>query len=240
MARIQYDVQGCGLWQSESFAESGRKNGERIVILRQIEVGNFSIFSYLIGDEQSGEGLFIDPSADHDLLLKEAKSHNLAIKYIVNTHSHIDHTMGNREMVRRTGAKVILHEADAAGLLDTPPDILDMFGAEEPPPADILVADGDRITVGSVSLQVIHTPGHTPGGMCLYTDGMLFTGDTLFVGSVGRTDFPGGSYPELERSIRTKLYTLPGDTMVYPGHNYGMTPTSTIQHERRSNGVIRG
>lgn len=210
------------------------------MILRQIEVGNFSIFSYLIGEEQSGECLFIDPSDDHAQLLKEAAAHNLTVKYVVNTHSHIDHTMGNREMVRRTGAKVIIHEADAAGLLDTPRNILEMFGAEDPPPADILVSDGDLIQVGGISLQVLHTPGHTPGGMCLYMDGMLFSGDTLFVGSVGRTDFPGGSYAELERSIRTKLYTLPGDTVVFPGHNYGMTPTSTIQQERRSNGVIRG
>ena len=112
------------------------------MIIRQIEVGNFNIFSYLIGDEQAKEGLFIDPSDGHDLLLKEAKAHELAIKYIVNTHCHIDHTMGNGEMVRRTGAKVIIHEADAAGLLDTPSNILDMFGAKEPPPADILVSDG--------------------------------------------------------------------------------------------------
>ncbi len=214
--------------------------GEGTVIIKQIEVGNFSIFSYLIGDEQAGECLFIDPSDDHELLLKEALAHGLTVKYIVNTHSHIDHTMGNREMVRRTGAKVIIHEADASGLLETPPDILEMFEAEDPPPADILISEGSLIQIGSVTLQVIHTPGHTPGGMCLYREGMVFTGDTLFVGSVGRTDFPGGSYAELEKSIRTKLYSLPGDTVVYPGHNYGMTPTSTIQLERRTNAVIRG
>jgi len=210
------------------------------VIIRQIEVGNFSIFSYLIGDEQARECLFIDPSGDHDLLLREARAHELSVKYIANTHSHIDHTMGNREMVRRTGAKIVIHKADAAGLFDTPRDILEMFGAELPPPADILVSDGGLIQVGSVALQVIHTPGHTPGGMCLYIEGMVFTGDTLFVGSVGRTDFPGGSYAELEQSVRAKLYTLPGDTVVFPGHNYGMTPTSTIQRERRTNAVIRG
>lgn len=210
------------------------------MIIKQIEVGNFSIFSYLIGDEQARECLFIDPSGDHDLLLKEAGEHELSVKYIVNTHSHIDHTMGNREMVRRTGAKIVIHEADAGRLFDTPRDILEMFGAEAPPPADILVSDGGLIQVGSVALQVIHTPGHTPGGMCLYIEGMVFTGDTLFVGSVGRTDFPGGSYAELEQSVRAKLYSLPGDTVVFPGHNYGMTPTSTIQQERRTNAVIRG
>ncbi len=210
------------------------------MIVRQIEVGNFSIFSYLIADEQTKEGLFIDPSDDHDILLKEAASHGLIIKYIVNTHYHIDHAMGNKEMVRRTRAKIVIHEADAPGLLTTQRDLLEMFHAEPSPPADILVSDGQLIKVGNVALKVIHTPGHTPGGMCLFIDGMVFTGDTLFVGSVGRTDFPGGSYQELERSVRTKLYTLPGDTVVFPGHNYGMRPTSTIQQERRTNAVIRG
>jgi len=142
-------------------------------------------------------------------------------------------------MVRRTGAEVVIHEADAPGLLQTPRDILEMFGAESPPPADILVSDGQLIEVGSVALKVIHTPGHTPGGMCLYIDGMVFTGDTLFVGAIGRTDFPGGSYRQLETSVRTKLYTLPGDTVVLPGHNYGSSPTSTIDRERRTNPYIR-
>ena len=210
------------------------------MIVRQFEVGNFSIFSYLIADEQAKEGLFVDPSDDHDTLLNEAASHGLTIKYIVNTHHHIDHSMGNKGMVRRTGAKIVIHEADAPALLTTQRDIMEMFQAESSPPADILVSDGQLITVGNVALKVIHTPGHTPGGMCLFIDGMVFTGDTLFVGSVGRTDFPGGSYQELERSVRTKLYTLPGDTVVFPGHNYGMRPTSTIQQERRTNAVIRG
>ena len=210
------------------------------MLVRQFEVGNFSIFSYLVADEQAKEALFIDPSDEHDLLLKEAASRGLNIKYIVNTHSHIDHSMGNREMVRRTGAKVVIHKADAPGLLETPRDILAMFGAEDPPPADILVSDGQLIQVGNVALQVLHTPGHTPGGMCLYVEGMVFTGDTLFVGSIGRTDFPGGSYQELEHSVRTKLYSLPGDTVVFPGHNYGDNPTSTIERERRTNSFIRG
>ena len=209
------------------------------MIIRQIEVGNFSIFSYLIADEQAKEGLFIDPSADHDLLQKEARANDLTIKYIVNTHHHIDHVMGNREMVRRTGAKIVIHEADAPWLGHTDPEMIELFGAVQSPPADIRVSDGQLIRVGDVALKVLHTPGHTPGGMCLYTDGMVFTGDTLFVGSTGRTDFPGGSYAELERSIRTKLYTLPGNTVILPGHNYGITPTSTIEQERRTNAVIR-
>jgi len=210
------------------------------VIVRQFEVGNFNIFCYLIADEQAKEGFFVDPSAQHDMLLNEAASHDLTIKYVVNTHHHIDHSMGNKEMVRRTGAKIVIHEADASGLLNTPRNMLEMFGAESSPPADILVSDGQIIKIGNVSLRVIHTPGHTPGGMCLYMEGMVFTGDTLFVGSIGRTDFPGGSYPELERSIRNKLYALPGDTVVFPGHNYGISPTSTIEQERRTNAFVRG
>ncbi len=209
------------------------------MVIKQFEVGNMNVFSYLIGDEQAKECLYIDPAGGHDLLIREAESRDLAIKYIVNTHSHIDHVMGNKEMVQRTGAKIIIHEADAPGLADTPQYLLDMFGAVPSPPADILVSDGQTIQVGAVALKVIHTPGHTPGGMCLYIDGMVFTGDTLFVGSIGRTDLPGSVHQDLEESIRSKLYALPGETVVLPGHNYGMTSTSTIEQERTTNAFVR-
>jgi glyoxylase-like metal-dependent hydrolase (beta-lactamase superfamily II) len=211
------------------------------MIVKQYEVGNFAVFCYLIGDEETQEGLFIDPADDAMRLLAEAKSHGLnKIKYIVNTHSHVDHVMGNAEMVKKTGAKIIIHEEEAGFLVQTPPDLLTMFRATPSPPADILVKEGEFIQVGQVELKVIHTPGHSPGGMSLYVDGMVFTGDTLFVGSVGRTDFPGSSWDVLEASIRKKLYVLPGETVVFPGHNYGSTPTSTIQYERRHNSFVRG
>ena len=211
------------------------------MVVQQFEVGNFAVFSYLIGDEKTQEGLFIDPADDAKRLLSEAKSHGLkTIKYIVNTHSHVDHVMGNAEMVKKTGAKIVVHEEDASDVSQTPSDLLEMFGATPSPPAEILVKDGDVIQVGDVKLKVIHTPGHSPGGMSLYLDGMVFTGDTLFVGSVGRTDFPGSSWDVLEASVRKKLYVLPGETVVFPGHNYGSTPTSTIQYERRHNPFVRG
>jgi glyoxylase-like metal-dependent hydrolase (beta-lactamase superfamily II) len=143
-------------------------------------------------------------------------------------------------MVKKTGAKIIIHEEDAVALGRTPSYLLEMFGATASPPADTTLREGDVIQVGSVKLKAIHTPGHSPGGMSLYLDGMVFTGDTLFVGSVGRTDFPGSSWDVLEASIRKKLYVLPGETVVFPGHNYGSTPTSTIQYERRHNPFVRG
>lgn len=211
------------------------------MIVKQYEVGNFSIFCYLIGDEETQEGLFIDPADEVDSLLKEAKKNGLdKIKYIVNTHCHVDHIMGNAEMKKKTGAKIIIHEEEAAYLTRTSPDLLMMFQATPSPPADILVKEGDRIKVGKVALTVLHTPGHSPGGMSLYMDGMVFTGDTLFVGSVGRTDFPGSSWDVMEASIRNKLFTLPGNTVVFPGHNYGSAPTSTIQYEKRYNPFVRG
>jgi len=211
------------------------------MIVKQYEVGNFAVFCYLIGDEESQEGLFIDPADDTTKLLAEARSHGLdKIKYIINTHSHVDHIMGNAEMANQTGAKIVVHEEDATALARTPSYLLEMFNATTSPPADILVKEGDVIQVGNVRLKVIHTPGHSAGGMSLYLDGRVFTGDTLFVGSVGRTDFPGSSWDVLEASIRNKLYALPGETVVFPGHNYGPTPTSTIQYERRHNPFVRG
>ena len=211
------------------------------MVVKQYEVGNFAVFCYLVGDEETQEGLFIDPADDAKKLLSEAKSQGInKINYIVNTHSHVDHIMGNAEMVKKTGAKIIIHQEDASALVRTSTDLLEMFGAAASPPADIQVKDGEIIQVGNVILKVLHTPGHSPGGMSLHLDGMVFTGDTLFVGSVGRTDFPGSSWDVLENSIRKKLYVLPGETVVFPGHNYGSTPTSTIQYERRHNPFVRG
>jgi glyoxylase-like metal-dependent hydrolase (beta-lactamase superfamily II) len=211
------------------------------MIVKQYEVGNFAVFCYLIGDEETKEGLLIDPADDADRLISEAKSQSLnKIKYIINTHSHVDHIMGNAEMVKKTGAKIVIHEKDAMFLTQTPSYLLDMFRAAPSPPADMTVKEGDTIQLGKVGLKVIHTPGHSPGGMSLYVDGMVFTGDSLFVGSVGRTDFPGSSWEELQTSIRKKLYVLPGDTIVYPGHNYGPQPSSTIQYEKRNNPFVRG
>jgi len=206
-----------------------------MLVIRQMQVSSMAVFAYIVGDSDTGEAMVIDPAANIDGILATADKNNLRIKYIVNTHGHVDHICGNREMKAKTGASIIIHEADAFMLGNTSPMLLQMFGAEDSPPADITVKDGDTITVGNVSLQVIHTPGHSPGGMSLYIKGFVFTGDTLFVESVGRTDLQGSSASQMFRSIKEKLFTLPDDTQVLPGHNYGRTSTSTIGHEKSSN-----
>ncbi len=209
------------------------------MILRQMQVGQMMVFAYLLGDQETGEALVIDPAADVEGIIAVAAENKLKIKYIVNTHSHLDHTAGNADMKRLTGAQIIVHEAAADQLINTPDVYLSMFKAKPSPPADIKVKDGDQIRVGSIALTVLYTPGHTEGGMCLYMDGFVFTGDTLFVEAVGRTDFPGGSWDVMYRSIKEKLFTLPEETAVLPGHNYGPSPTSTIGHEKRHNPFVR-
>ena len=145
--------------------------------------------------------------------------------------------MGNAAMKEKTGARICIHEAEAAYLEKIGEFWLTLFSARRSPPADELLRDGDVIRVGAQSLRVIHTPGHTPGGICLYSPdrGFCLTGDTLFVGSVGRVDGPKSSGTQLLDSIRTKLLVLPEDTEIFPGHDYGESPTSTIGWERRHN-----
>ena len=209
------------------------------MFLKQFEVGNFAVFAYLLGEDGGGPGLVIDPAGDSDQIISVADQHRITIQYILNTHAHVDHVMGNEEMKQKTGAQIVIHEKDAPALTRIPMSMLSMFGGRPSPPADRTVKDGDSIQVGSLVLQFLHTPGHSPGAMCVHVDGMVFTGDTLFVGGVGRTDLPGGSWPIMLRSIQTKLLTLPDETVVLPGHNYGATPTSTIGNEKLYNTFLK-
>ena len=209
------------------------------MFIEQRQVGQMAVFAYLIGDEEQGEALVIDPAADTDGIIAAAKQRKVKITYIVNTHGHVDHTGGNGDMKAKTGAEIIIHEDDADMLVSSPAALLRMFCAKPSPPADRTVRDGDTITIGGIELGVLHTPGHSPGSIVLYTAGYAFTGDTLFVEAVGRTDLPGGSGEVMFDSIQRKLCTLPDETVVLPGHNYGRMPTSTIGHEKQCNPFLQ-
>lgn len=205
------------------------------MILHQFVVGSMAVCSYIVGCEETKKAAIVDPGGDEDILLAEVKKLGLSIEYIIATHGHPDHVCGNRKLQEETGAKIIMH-VDDAEFFEKPEvkQYFSMLGLEPSPPADILVRDGDDIVIGKVVLKVIHTPGHTPGGICLYSAPHLITGDTLFVGGLGRTDFPGGSHQELLHSIRTKILSLPAETVVWPGHGYGGSQ-STVGKEAASN-----
>jgi len=209
--------------------------------IEQREVGFMAVFCYVVACPDTKEALVIDPAGDEEAIVQSAEDRGLALKYIVNTHGHADHTCGNGRVQELTGAKIILHTLDDQ-MFNTPEGhaMARQWGFVPSPPADILVEDGDRITIGHVSLEVIHTPGHSPGGICLYAPGHVFTGDTLFVSGIGRTDLPGASMHQFMKAIRERLMTLPGDTVVWPGHNYGPRPSSTIEIEKKTNPWLGG
>lgn len=194
-----------------------------------------AVCCYIVKCEETGQGLIIDPGGNDEDVLAMADKMGVNVKYIVNTHGHPDHVCGNRRIKEATGAKIVMH-CDDISFFAQPEvgDYFSMLGLPASPPPDISVKDGDIISVGKVNLEVIHTPGHTPGGICLYNAPDLFTGDTLFVGAIGRTDFPGGDMNQFLRSIRERLLVLPEETVVRPGHGYGGS-RSTIGEEKRSN-----
>lgn len=204
--------------------------------VKQIYLPRMANFAYLVGDETTRTAAVIDPSFYPEKILAEAQHAGYSITHVINTHGHTDHVSGNAGIIEATGAVLCIHEAEAEQVSRFLSKALARFmGGKGSPKAGCRLKDQDVITIGRTELTVIHTPGHSPGSICLYAPGHLFTGDTLFVGAVGRTDLPGGSAQQLLRSIREKLYTLPGETRVWPGHDYGDSAVSSIDAEKRSN-----
>ena len=188
--------------------------------VHQIQVGNMQNFTYVVADEDTGEAIVIDPSWDLVEIELVIQQHSLKVKYIVNTHHHFDHTLGNEDLVNSTNAKIIQHVSSELK-------------------HDMSVEDGDVIEFGHSKLTVYHTPGHSKDSICLVGDGKIFSGDTLFVGNCGRVDLPGGSAQELYHSLFDVLHHLDDELILYPGHNYGHMETSTIGQEKITNLVMQ-
>jgi len=176
-------------------------------------------FTYILEDEKTGEAVLVDPSWDLDAVEQLIIRNNLKLKYIINTHHHFDHTIGNEAMANATGAKIIQHDASTLK-------------------HDIAVKDGDKIRFGESEITVFHTPGHSKDSICLVGDGKILTGDTLFVGNCGRIDLPGGSANELYHSLFDVLAKLDDNLVMYSGHNYGTRPVSTLGKEKETNFVM--
>ena len=210
------------------------------LILKMFTFGMYLTNCYVVGCEETKDAIVIDPGFDKDREAKEILSfieqNGLHVKYIVNTHGHADHTAGNGIIKKATGASILIHEDDAIMLTTVAKTFSRVFGLRvTSPPADRTLRDGDVIQVGRVKLVVLHTPGHSRGGISLLGENFVFSGDTLFAGSIGRTDFPGASFEEIIHSIKTKLVTLPDHFKVYPGHG----PVTTIGEEKKHNPFLQ-
>lgn len=208
------------------------------MLIKDLVVGPIGANCIILACETTRDAVVIDPGDDGDRILMALADEKVTVKAILNTHGHFDHVGANKRLKEATGAELMIHEADA-GMLQELSVTAMAFGlqAENSPPADRLLADGDTITFGEKTLKVLHTPGHTPGGVTFYCEEekVAFAGDTLFYGSIGRTDLPGGNYGTLISSIKTQLFSLPEETTVYTGHG----PKTTIGTEKQYNPFLK-
>lgn len=207
------------------------------MILEGFPVGSLEANCYIIGCEETREAAVVDPGGDVERILQALQRNNLKCRYIILTHGHADHIAGLGRLQEATKAQVLIHAADAK-MLTNPAKNFSFFTGSflKFKEADRLLQGGETIPVGRVIIEVIHTPGHTPGGITLKVGDNLLTGDTLFAGSVGRSDFPGGNHRQLINSIKEKLLIYPPETKVLPGHG----PASTIGEESRYNPFLTG
>ncbi len=205
-------------------------------------VGPLSVCCYIVYDEATQEGVIIDPGDKDPRILQKILDLNLKIKYILGTHGHPDHILGADYLRKDLKIPFLLHREDEKFFRNLENFwTFKVWGFPENPSADATFEEGTTFLLGKLALEVIHTPGHSPGSVCFYErkEQVLFTGDTLFVEGIGRADLPGGSYPRMMKSIKEKLLILPEDTVIYPGHNYGSKPVSTIGYEKKYNPFLR-
>lgn len=209
------------------------------MILKMLTVGPFMSNCYIAGSSTTGDGMIIDPGADPDTIMTSVQELKLEVKLIVATHCHMDHVGAVKKIKERTGAPFAMHEAEkqSKAVEGISRMLGGMMGAsfDKTPPPDRLLKDGEIIEVGDLQFTVLHIPGHSPGGIALAGPGVVFSGDTLFQFSIGRTDFPGCSYAQLMEGIATKLMVLPDETTVYSGHG----PETTIGIERKVNPFVQ-
>ena len=205
------------------------------MIIKTLAVGPIMANCFILGCDETLEAAVIDPGDEADRILFALAESNLTTKLIINTHGHFDHVGANKRLNEVTAAPILIHPLDKP-MLSQLADSAAAWGmkADNSPAPDRELQDGDEVTFGKMALKVLHTPRHTPGGISLYTDNEVFVGDTLFAGSIGRTDFPGGSFETLKESIQQKLFKLSDDLKVYPGHNQA----TTIGVEKRNNPFV--
>ncbi|OGP58617.1 MAG: MBL fold metallo-hydrolase [Deltaproteobacteria bacterium RBG_13_49_15] len=204
--------------------------------IQMLTVGPIMANCFIIGCDTTNEAAVIDPGDETNKILFALAKSKLTLKFIINTHGHFDHVGGNKKMKDATGADILIHPLDAPMLkLLSASAARWGLSADDSPAPDKMIDEGDTIEFGRIKLGVIHTPGHTPGGISLHSDGYVFVGDTLFSGSIGRTDFPGGDYGTLISSIQKKLFKLPDSVRVMSGHG----PETTIGVEKRHNPFAR-
>ena len=210
------------------------------VIIKQVKVGAFQVFTYIVACPETRKAVVIDPAGEEEKLLLLIKEEAFLIEHILDTHGHADHVLANEHLKNALAVPTCMHELEIQFFSQT--EVRDLtakeLGLQPPDPADVPLRDGDVFQVGTLEIKVIHTPGHTPGSVCYFVEGNLFTGDTLFVGAAGRTDLTGGSLEMLLDSIENKILTLPKETVIWPGHDYGDTPTSTLGREIEENPYI--
>jgi hydroxyacylglutathione hydrolase len=208
------------------------------VIIETTQLGPIGTNGYIIGDEVTHQAAVIDPGGDAPRVLAALKRRGLTATAIVVTHAHFDHIGGVRELVEATRAPFLVYEAELPVLQVAAERASALFGIDvpQPPAPDRLLHHGEMVTLAGASFRVVHTPGHSPGHMCLISDGAAFVGDVIFQGGIGRTDLPGGDYDTLMRSIATYILPLPDDTVLYNGHG----PATTVGHERRANPFVAG